>query len=89
VLAHADDPAIFLDKEWVATGPGGLVAVTWTRFDQSDGLFGSARIYARISHDGGLSFGPVVNIAPGQIISQGTAPAFAPDGTLYVAYETA
>lgn len=89
ILARSNDAAVFLDKEWVATGPGGLVAVTWTRFDQSDGPFGSARLYARISHDGGVSFGQPVEIAPGQTVSQGTAPAFAPDGTLYVGYETA
>lgn len=89
VLAAGNDSAIFLDKEWVATGPGGLVAVTWTRFDNNDGPFGSARIYGRISHDGGVSFGAAVEVAPGQVISQGSAPAFAPDGTLYVAYETA
>jgi len=88
VLSAANDPAVFLDKEWVATGPGGLVAVTWTRFDTSVGIFGDGLLYARISHDGGVSFDKPVEIAPGEIVSQGTAPAFAPDGTLYVAYET-
>jgi len=88
VLAQANDPALFLDKEWVATGPDHLVAVTFTVFDSSYGLFGSSRIYARISHDDGVSFGPPVEVAPGHMVAQGSAPGFAPDGTLYVAYET-
>lgn len=88
VIAYADDPAIFLDKDAIAAGPHGLVAVTWTRFDSAEGLFGDARIYTAISHDNGSTWGAPIEVAPGQSISQGTAPVFAPDGTLYVAYET-
>jgi len=35
MLAYANDPTVFLDKEWVTTGPHGLVAVTFTLFKGS------------------------------------------------------
>lgn len=80
---------IFNDKEWIGAGPKGVV-LTWTRFvmDQDGNYLGSPIVMA-VSRDRGKAWtqigSPVSdNTHP---YNQGSMPVFAPNGTLYVAYE--
>jgi hypothetical protein len=80
----------FNDKDWIAAGPGGTVYVTWTRFNQ--GPHGAGYIESPIvlsaSHDFGATWSDPVPVSdPAHPFDQGSSPAVAPDGTVYVAYE--
>ena len=80
----------FNDKEWIAAGPNGTVYVTWTRFVQGAHGAGyvSSNIVISVSHDYGVSWSDPANVSDAaHPFDQGSSPAIAPDGTLYVAYE--
>ncbi len=73
----------FQDKEWIAVDRGsssqfrGNVYVSWTSLNRF--------IAFSRSTDGGLSFGSWVNLS-GSATIQGSMPAVAPNGDVYVAY---
>lgn len=89
---------IFNDKIWLAADPNSdHVYVTWTRFlDTPTGGYAESPIVISISSDGGATFSHRRRIDPHagttnpglQPYSQGSNPQVAPDGTLYVAYES-
>jgi hypothetical protein len=91
-LATYTDAGNFLhDKEWIAAGPNGKVAVTWTRYNlgpQGAGYHESP-IVAAYSKDGGMTWNrqgsPVSDAA--HPFDQGSQVQYGPDGSLYVAYE--
>jgi hypothetical protein len=81
------------DKEWITAGPDGKVVVTWTRFNLGPHQAGyrESPIVMAFSKDGGKTWNrqgtPVSDRA--HPFDQGSMPQYAPDGTLYVAYEGA
>jgi hypothetical protein len=81
----------FNDKEWIAAGPNGKVAVTWTRFNQGPHGAGylESPIVAAYSKDFGKTWNnqgsPVSDAA--HPFDQGSQVQYGPDGALYVAYE--
>lgn len=79
----------FNDKEWIAAGAGGNVYVTWTLFKSNNGHgYISSQIMESVSHDYGATWsGPIAVSDNAHPFDQGSAPAVAPDGTVYVAYE--
>jgi hypothetical protein len=80
----------FNDKPWIAAGAGGDVYVTWTHFNQGPHRAGyiSSPIVGSVSHDHGRSWSEMIAVSDSAHFSdQGSSPAYAPDGTLYVAYE--
>jgi hypothetical protein len=93
MVAFNDAGNFFNDKEFIAAGPDGTVVVTWTRYDQGPHGAGyrSSPIVMALSHDNGKTWNrqgsPVSD--PAHPFDQGSIPQFAPDGTLYVAYEGA
>jgi hypothetical protein len=91
VMVHYESTNNFFnDKEWIAAGPGGTVYVTWTLFKMNDHGLGyvSSNIVASVSHDHGATWsGPIPVSDSAHPFDQGSSPAVAPDGTLYVAYE--
>ena len=84
VMVHYEDANIFFnDKNWIAAGAGGNVYVTWTLF-----RFNSSRIMEAVSHDHGATWSSPIMVSDSAHFSdQGSSPAVAPDGTVYVAYE--
>ena len=90
VMVHFEDANNFFnDKEWVAAGAGGNVYVTWTlfKFNKPHGYI-SSNIVVAVSHDYGQSWtGPIAVSDSAHPFDQGSSPAVAPDGTVYVAYE--
>src|SRR4051794_156929 len=83
----------FNDKEWIAAGPNGSVVVTWTSFSLGQHAAGykQSPIVMALSRDGGKTWtrqGSAVSDSA-HPFDQGSMPMFAPDGTLYVAYEGA
>jgi hypothetical protein len=92
VMVHYESANNFFnDKPWIAAGAGGDVYVTWTHFNQGPHGAGyvSSHIVGAVSHDHGKTWTTEMiavsdNAHP---FDQGSAPAYAPDGTLYVAYE--
>ena len=91
VMVHYESANNFFnDKEWIAAGPNGDVYVTWTLFNQGPHGAGyiSSNIVISASHDYGVSWSDPVNVSDAaHPFDQGSSPAVAPDGTLYVAYE--
>ncbi|HLO35251.1 MAG TPA: sialidase family protein [Candidatus Deferrimicrobium sp.] len=80
----------FADKEWVTVGGDGTVYVTWTKFYQGPRGLGYLKspIVMSTSTNGGASWSSVKEVSDdAHPFNQGSAPAVAPDGTLYVAYE--
>jgi hypothetical protein len=81
------------DKEWITAGPDGKVVVTWTAFNLGPHQAGFRRspIVMAFSKDGGKTWNrqgsPVSDRS--HPFNQGSQPRYAPDGTLYVAYEGA
>lgn len=92
------DTPIFNDKPWITADPfSGTVHVTWTRFEfDEDGDYVQSPIVISTSHDFGRTWseekpvGPTLDTFHSGItpFAQGSNPRIAPDGTLYVAYET-
>jgi hypothetical protein len=78
----------FHDKEWITVGPDGTVHVTWTWFQGTpNGKFGSSPIFIASSHNGGQSWtGPTQVSDASHPFNQGSTPAVAPNGTIYVSY---
>jgi hypothetical protein len=94
VQIAANTSTQFQDKPAVAVLPASssdTVAVTWTGFQENgctDTAYYSSPILARISTDGGGSFGSVITVPAPTTYSQGSFPVFDPaTGDLYVAYE--
>jgi hypothetical protein len=91
VMVHFEDANNFFnDKEWIAAGANGTVYVTWTRFNQGPHGAGyiSSNIMVSVSHDFGATWSDPVQVSDAaHPFDQGSSPAVAPDGTLYVAYE--
>jgi hypothetical protein len=90
VMVHYEDANTFFnDKEWIAAGAGGDVYVTWTLFQvNKPGSQSSSNIVEAISHDYGQTWtSPIAVSDRAHFNDQGSSPAVAPDGTLYVAYE--
>jgi hypothetical protein len=90
VMVHYESSNNFLnDKEWIVAGRGGTVYVTWTLF-KSNKPFGyiSSPIVESVSHDFGATWSDKIPVSDSaHPFDQGSSPAVAPDGTLYVAYE--
>lgn len=78
----------FHDKEWLAVGPDGSVHLSWTWFQSlPNGKFGSSPIFLASSHDGGLSWSDPHQVSSAAYpYNQGSIPAVAPDGTIYVSF---
>ena len=91
VMVHYEDASNFFnDKPWLAAGAGGDVYVTWTHFNQGPHGLGyiSSNIVGAVSHDHGQTWSEMIAVSDGaHPFDQGSSPAYAPDGTLYVAYE--
>jgi hypothetical protein len=91
VMVHYESANNFFnDKEWVTAGAGGNVYVTWTRFNQGAHGAGyiSSNIVIAISHDHGATWSDMIQVSDSaHPFDQGSSPAVAPDGTIYVAYE--
>jgi hypothetical protein len=80
----------FNDKEWITTGPGNTVYLTWTKFYQ--GPQGASYLRSPIvmssSSDGGKTWSSVKAVSDdAHPFNQGSQVGVAPDGTVYVAYE--
>lgn len=76
------DPTSFNDKELLTVGPEGNVYVSWTEFRAG----GGTRLRFSRSTDGGVTFSPAIFVQKkGRL--QGSMPATAPDGRVYVAWE--
>jgi hypothetical protein len=90
VMVHYEDANNFLnDKEWIAAGAGGNVYVTWTLFKFNKPLgYISSTIVEAVSHDHGVTWSSPIPVSDAvHPFDQGSSPAVAPDGTIYVAYE--
>jgi hypothetical protein len=93
MVAYQSSANFFNDKEWLAAGPNGSVAVTWTVFNQGARGAGyiSSKIVGAYSMNHGQSWNsqgsPVSDAA--HPYNQGSQVGFAPDGSLIVAYEGA
>src|SRR5207245_2550351 len=90
VMVHYEDANTFFnDKEWVTAGTNGNVYVTWTlfKFSKPRGYL-SSNIVMAVSHDYGVTWSDPIQVSDAaHPFDQGSAPAAAPDGTIYVAYE--
>src|SRR6266849_6509269 len=90
VMVHYEDANTFFnDKDWIAAGAGGNVYVTWTlfKFNKPHGYI-SSNIVEAVSHDYGATWSsPIAVSDSAHPFDQGSSPAVAPDGTIYVAYE--
>jgi hypothetical protein len=91
VMVHYEDANNFFnDKEWIAAGAGGNVYVTWTHFKSNRGQGGyiSSNIVEAVSRDHGATWSSPITVSDSaHPFDQGSSPAVAPDGTVYVAYE--
>jgi hypothetical protein len=90
VMVHYESSNDFFnDKEWIAAGSGGTVYVTWTLFKSNRGHgYISSNIVESVSHDFGATWSDPIAVSDrAHPFDQGSSPAVAPDGTLYVAYE--
>src|SRR5713226_3765047 len=91
VMVHYEDANTFFnDKDWIAAGAGGNVYVTWTLFKLNDHGLGyiSSHIVEAVSHDYGATWSDPIAVSDStHPFDQGSSPAVAPDGTVYVAYE--
>jgi len=79
----------FNDKEWIAAGKNGTVYATWTSFKSNHAKgYLSSNIMISTSHDYGVTWSTPAQVSDAaHPYDQGSAPAVASDGTLYVAYE--
>ena len=96
-----NSPGIFNDKEMIAAWGNGNAIVTWTRFlGGYQGSYVQSPIYASVTHDGGNTWTPGVQISGSASFcagtgpggpndcnnSQGSWPAVAADGSIYVTF---
>ena len=90
VMVHYESSNNFFnDKEWIAAGANGTVYVTWTLFkaNKPHGYI-SSNIVGSVSHDYGATWSDMIAVSDASHpFDQGSSPAVAPDGTIYVAYE--
>ncbi len=89
VMVHYETSnGYFNDKEWVAAGANGNVYVTWTSFKSNNGHgYISSNIVESVSHDFGATWSDPITVSDAaHPYDQGSSPAVAPDGTVYVAY---
>lgn len=90
---------VFNDKEEIAAWGHGNAIVTWTRFLQGPhGAYLGSPIYASVTHDGGETWSAGVEISGSAAFcvgfagdtacnqDQGSVPAVAADGAIYVAF---
>jgi hypothetical protein len=91
VMVHYESANNFFnDKPWITAGAGGDVYVSWTHFNQGPHGAGyiSSHIVGAVSHDHGHTWSEMIAVSDSaHFANQGSSPAYAPDGTLYVAYE--
>src|SRR5215472_7426743 len=89
MLHYESSNDFFNDKEWIAAGAGGNVYVTWTLFKSNNGHgYISSQIVESVSHDFGATWSdPIAVSDSAHPFDQGSSPAIASDGTVYVAYE--
>lgn len=86
-VVTSSSSSTFHDKEYIAVDAAsgsrfqGRVYVSWTVFSG----FTSPIVLSR-STDGGTTWSPAVNVSGAQSASQGSVPAVAPNGDLYVAF---
>jgi hypothetical protein len=84
---------IFQDKEYITTDPrNDNVYASWTNYHlggaKCDGFDSSPVLFVR-STDGAKTFSkPVLASGSAKVKSQGSIPKVAPDGTIYVAYDS-
>ncbi len=82
----------FSDKEWITTGPGNTVYLTWTKFYQGPRGLGYLRspIVMSSSRDGGKTWSSVKEVSDAaHPYNQGSQVVVSGNGTVYVAYEGA
>ena len=80
----------FTDKEWITTGPGDTVYLTWTKFYQGPRGLGYLRspIVMASSSNGGKSWSSVKAVSDdSHPYNQGSQVVVSSNGTVYVAYE--
>ena len=80
----------FSDKEWITTGPGNTVYLTWTKFYQGPRGLGYLRspIVMSSSRDGGKTWSSVKEVSDAaHPYNQGSQVVVSRNGTVYVAYE--
>jgi hypothetical protein len=93
MVAFGNAGNFFNDKEWIAAGPNGKVAVTWTRFNS--GPHGTSYLASPIVGAYSSDYGKTWNRQGSPIsdaahpYNQGSQVQYGPDGALYVAYEGA
>jgi hypothetical protein len=93
MVAFGNAANFFNDKEWIAAGPNGKVAVTWTRFNSGPrgASYLESPIVGAYSNDYGKTWNrqgsPVSDAA--HPYNQGSQVQYDSDGALYVAYEGA
>jgi len=88
-------PSTLNDKEWIAVDAHTAspfrdrVYVSWTRFifNPHNGAYVQSPIALVYSRDGGATFSAPQLIAGNVLYSQGSHPAVAPDGTVYVFWD--
>ena len=92
----------FNDKEFIAAWGNGNAIVTWSRFlDGTGGSYIQSPIFASVTHDGGATWSPGVEISGSASFCAGSGfegpttcdqdqasiPTVGPDGSVYVAFE--
>ncbi len=80
----------FSDKEWITTGPGNTVYLTWTKFYQGPRGLGYLRspIVMSSSRNGGKTWSSVKEVSDAaHPYNQGSQVVVSGNGTVYVAYE--
>lgn len=80
----------FSDKEWITTGPGNTVYVTWTKFYQGPRGLGYLRspMVMSSSRNGGKTWSSVKEVSDAaHPYNQGSQVVVSANGTVYVAYE--
>jgi hypothetical protein len=77
----------FLDKEYLAAWGDGNAIVTWGDFRTGPKrLFGGARIYSSVTHDGGNTWSAPQVISGNATYPYASIPTVAADGRIYVAF---
>ncbi|MCU1307195.1 MAG: neuraminidase, partial [Acidobacteriaceae bacterium] len=98
---NSGSPGKFLDKPYITAWGNGNAIVTFTIFNQGQkGSYISSPIYASVTHDGGNTWSAPAQISGSAAFclgsaggtacdqDQGSVPAVAADGSIYVAFES-